>query len=480
MHSVKIKNLNDDYTEIKEERIQLLKSNLRGEILFPSQESYDAERAIWNGMINKKPGLIIRCEGASDVIHSVRFAREHNLLISVRGGGHNISGNAVTDGGLMISLSKMKGITVDPVRRTATVQPGVRWGEVDKETQVFGLAAPGGIVSSTGIAGYTLGGGFGWISRKYGFAADNLISVDMVTAEGKFLTVNESENADLFWGLRGAGSNFGITTSFKFKLHPVGPNVVAGIIFYDIKDAKSVFNFYRDFAKNSPDELTSLIVLRLAPPAPFLPKELHGKPVIGISLLYCGEIEEGKKIVEPLKKFGNPIIDLITVKPYLAHQAMFDAGQLTGNQYYWKSEYLPGVNDTCAEVLLNNLSKITSPLTGVLIFQLKGQIDKINHNETAIGNRDAAFVININSCWENPDESEKHIKWTRDFWKSVKPFSTGGVYVNFLADDDNERVKSAYKENYEKLVSLKKKYDPSNFFRLNQNIKPENNFTKTV
>jgi len=469
-----IKNLNNEETTIDEATIQLLKVKLRGEIILPGDAGYDKERSIWNGMINKKPGMIICCKGASDVIHSVNFARENNLLVSVRGGGHNVAGNAVCEGGVMISLNYMKGIMVDPVNRTAIAQAGVNWGELDKETEVFGLAAPGGIVSTTGISGLTLGGGFGWISRKAGFTSDNLISADIVTADGKFITASKNENADLFWGICGGGGNFGITTSFKYKLYKVGPNVVAGIILYPVKDAPEVIKFFNEFCKSSPDELTMLLVLRLAPPAPFVPAEFHGKPVVGIALLYNGDIEEGKKVVEPIKKFGKPVADVITVKPYMAHQSMFDAGQVSGNCYYWKSEYLPEINDDCADVIIENMNKITSPLTGILFFQLKGEINRIDADSSAAENRDAAFIMNINTCWEKPEESEKHIKWAKDFWNSMLPFSTGGVYVDFISQDEGEeRAKSAYKANYKKLASLKKRYDPANFFRINQNVKPD-------
>jgi FAD/FMN-containing dehydrogenase len=473
MQKAVIKNLNNEEIVINDAAIQLLKSRLRGDIILPGDTDYDKERSIWNGMINKKPGMIICCKGGSDVIHSINFARENNLLISVRGGGHNVAGNAVCEGGLMISLIYMKGIIVDPVNRTATAQPGVNWGELDKETQVFGLAAPGGVVSTTGISGLTLGGGFGWISRQFGFTSDNLISADIVTADGKFMTASKNENSDLFWGICGGGGNFGIVTSFKYKLHKVGPNVVAGLTLYPVKDAPDVIKFFNEFSKSAPDELTLLLVLRLAPPAPFVPVEFHGKPVVGIGLLYNGDIEEGKKVVEPIKSFGKPVVDVITVKPYMVHQSMFDAGQASGKYYYWKSEYLPEINDDCAKVIIENLDKITSPLTGILIFQLKGEINRIDENSSAAEYRDAVFIMNINTCWEKPEESEKHIKWTKDFWNSMLAFSSGGVYVNFISQDEGEeRAKAAYKANYKKLAQLKNKYDPSNFFRINQNIKP--------
>jgi hypothetical protein len=471
MNEVGILSLTNENVIIDEKTFNDFKSKLRGETLLPDDANYNVERKIWNGMIDKKPGMIVLCKGNSDVIHSVKFAREHNLLISVRGGGHNVAGNAVCNGGMMISLAYMKGIIVNPTEKIVIAQPGVNWGEFDKETQVFGLAAPGGIVTTTGISGFTLGGGFGWLTRKYGFASDNLISADLVTADGKFLTASETENPDLFWGIRGGGGNFGIVTSFKYKLHPMGPNVAAGLIAYHAKDARTIYKFFREFTENSPIELSAIFVLRLAPPAPFLPKEIHGKPIAAIAVCYCGDPQEGLQIVEPVKKFGNPIIDTITIKPYIVHQSMFDAGQLPGNQYYWKSEFLPGLTDGFADSVIDYFEKITSPLSIIAIAYMNRNQNIIL--ETAAAHLGAPFIININTGWENTDESQKHIKWTRDFWNAIRPHSSGGVYVNFLSQDEGEdRVKAAYGTNYEKLALLKNKYDPTNFFRVNQNIKP--------
>ena len=473
MKEIRVTSLTNESVVIDEETFNSFKSKLRGEVYLPGDSSYDNERKIWNGMIDKKPGLIVCCRGTSDVIHSINFARKYNLLSSIRGGGHNVAGNAVCHGGMMISLYHMKGIILDPVNKEVIVQPGVSWGDVDKETQIFGLAAPGGIVSTTGVSGLILGGGFGWLSRKFGFSSDNLIAADVVTADGKFLTASESENKELFWGIKGGGGNFGVITAYKLKLQPVGPQVVAGLILYHLKDAVEVTNFFREFTKNSPDNLTSLLVLRLAPPAPFLPANLHGKPVIGIAVCHVGDIEEGKKLVEPLKKFGNPIADLIAVKPFIAHQSMFDGGQLSGNNYYWKSEYLSEISNEMIIKLSDYTNNMTSPLSAILIFQLGGKIKRSSEIESSAGNRDADFIVNINGCWVNAEDSSKNIQWVKDVWNSVLPYAKGGVYVNFLSDDEGEeRVKAAYKENYKKMISLKNKYDPDNFFRLNQNIKP--------
>ncbi len=473
MKEIKIVTLTNESIMINEETINSFKSNLRGEVFIPGDEGYDIERKIWNGMIDKKPGLIVCCRGASDVIYSINFARKYNLLSSIRGGGHNVAGRTVCNGGMMISLVHMKGIFIDPVNKEAIVQPGVSWGDLDKEAQLFGLAAPGGIVSTTGVSGLILGGGFGWLSRKFGFSSDNLIAVDVVTADGRFLTASETENTDLFWGIRGGGGNFGVVTAFKLKLYPIGPQVVAGLILYQLKDALEVVNFFREFTKNSPDNLTSLLVLRLAPAAPFLPANLHGKPVIGIAVCHVGDIEEGKKLVEPLKNFGNPIADLITTKLFITHQSMFDAGQLPGNYYYWKSEYLSDASDTLIKKLVEYTNNLSSPLSAILIFQLGGKIRSSKENDSAAGNRDAAFIVNVNGCWNKPEDSPKNVQWVKDVWTAVQQFATGGVYVNFLSDDDGEdRVEADYKTNYRNLITLKNKYDPNNFFRLNQNIKP--------
>lgn len=461
-------------TVLEEAAVEEFKSSLRGELLRPGDEGYDEARAIWNGMIDKRPALIARCTGVADVIDAVNFARTNNLLVSVRGGGHNVAGKAVSDGGLMIDLSLMKGIHVDPKARTARAQPGVTWGDLDRDTQAFGLAAPGGIVSTTGIAGLTLGGGIGWLSRKHGLTSDNLLSVDIVTADGRFLTASEDENADLFWAVRGGGGNFGIVTSFEYRLHPVGPIVVAGLILHPMEKAREFLRFYREYAATAPDELTAIPLLRLAPAAPFLPEDVHGAPVVGVAVLYAGPIEDGQRVVQPLKEFGSPLVDLIGPKPYMAHQTMFDAAAPHGNQYYLKSEYLRSLSDDAIDVIATYGASILSPLSLAAFFHLGGAVSRVAEDDTAFSHRDAAFALNIQASWLDPEESDQHIRWTRDFWTAMQPFSTGGVYVNFLSEDEGEdRVRAAYgAANYERLVALKNKYDPTNLFRLNQNIKP--------
>lgn len=450
-----------------------LKTRFRGMLLRPGDAGYDAARSIWNGMIDKRPALIARCTGTADVIAAVNFARTHHLLLAVRGGGHNVAGSALCDEGLVIDLSAMRGVQVDPWARVAHVQPGLAWGDLDHETQVFGLATPGGIVSATGVAGLTLGGGFGWLSRKYGLTADNLRSVKMVTADGRFVSASERENPDLFWGVRGGGGNFGVVTSFEFQLHPVGPTVMAGMVFYPLEQAREVLHFYREYAASAPDELTTMAVLRVAPPAPFLPKQFHGAPIIGIAACYAGSVEEGERVLRPLKNFGTPIADVIEPKPYIRHQTMLDTASPNGRHYYWKSEYLSGLSDAALETVIGYARQLSSPLTAVLLFHLGGAIGRVDEQAIAAGNRDAEFVLNIQSSWLEAGESQRHMQWTREFWAAMHPFSTGGVYMNFLSmDEGEERVRAAYGANYKRLIAVKNSYDPTNLFRVNHNIKP--------
>jgi FAD/FMN-containing dehydrogenase len=472
----KIKTITLSHKEVflTEDVIEELKGLIQGDVLLPTHVDYDKARKIWNGMIDKCPALIVRCSGPADVIDAVKFARKHNLLVSIRGGGHNVAGNAICDDGLVIDLSQMKGIHIDLKSRTARAQAGVTLGELDRETQVFGLSVPSGIVTTTGIASLTLGGGFGYISRKYGLSIDNLISVDMVTAEGKFLTASETENADLFWGLRGGGGNFGVVTSFEYKIQEIGPIVLGGMLLHSMDEATQFLRFYRDFIVNAPDELAVVPLLRLAPPAAFLPKELHGKPVVGIIVLYTGAIEEGEKIIAPLRQYGKPLIDGIGPKPFRDLQSMLDVSAQPGWNYYVKSEFLPPLSDEMIDTIVEHASQITSPLSVIAGFHLGGAVSRVSEDSTAYNHRNAAYSLILNTSWIDPSESEKHIQWTRTFWKAMQPYSVGGAYINFQSQDEGEdRVKSTYgSTKLERLSRLKKKYDPTNFFRLNRNIKP--------
>lgn len=463
-----------DSKAINPEAVKALKADLRGEVLLPGDAGYEQTRKIWNAMIDKRPAMIVRCLGTSDAMKSVRFARDQGLTVSVRGGGHNVAGNAVCENGLMIDLSGMKSVRVNPLHRTARAEPGVTWRQFDLETQAFGLASTGGLVSTTGIAGFTLGGGIGWLVRKHGLALDNLVSVDVVTAKAELVIASMNENTDLFWGVRGGGGNFGIVTSFEYQLHPVGPIILGGLIAYRAEDGQALLRFYRDFVKEAPDELTTLVVYLTAPPLPFLPKEVHGKHLVAIVLCYCGKIEDGQRILAPLRKFGKPVADVIQPMPYTALQSMLDEAAPAGIQNYWKSAYISGLNDDVIDLILTYGDRITSPLSAIHVHQLGGAMRRIGDDATAFSHRDAPFALNIVSSWKEPSENDKNVNWTREFFAAVQKFATG-AYVNFMGEEGSDRVKEAYGEDkYSQLVALKNKYDPTNFFHLNQNIRPTN------
>ena len=454
--------------------LERLRDSIRGPVIAPDDEGYDAARAIWNGAIDRRPAFIARCTGVADVVAAVRFARERDLLVAVRSGGHGVGGHALCDGGLVIDLSPMKGIRVDSAARTARAEAGVLWGELDRETQLHGLATVGGIVTHTGIAGLTLGGGIGWLMRKHGATVDNLLSVDLVTAEGKLLAASGDENPDLFWGIRGGGGNFGVVTSFEYRLHPVGPIVLAGPIFHPLEDAREVLAFYREFIATAPDELTTIFELSVAPPLPFLPEDVHGKPIVMVGACYAGAPEDGVEVVRRLKEFGNPIVDLLEPKLYTALQSMFDPSVPHGWHRYWKSVELPPLTDDAIDTLVEHASAFTSPKSYCIVFQLGGALARAGESETAFSQRDAAHNVNINAVWTEGDpEGERHVAWAWDFFSAMQPHAGGRVYLNFLGDEGAERVRQAYGDRqYERLVELKRAYDPTNFFRLNQNIEP--------
>jgi FAD/FMN-containing dehydrogenase len=454
--------------------VERLRAGVRGPVILAADPGYDAARAIWNGAIDRRPACIVRCTGVADVVAAVGFARERDLLVAVRSGGHGVGGHALCDGGLVIDLSPLKGIRVDPVARTARAEAGVLWGELDRETQLHGLATVGGIVTHTGIAGLTLGGGIGWLMRKHGATVDNLVSVDLVAADGEVLTASEDENPELFWGVRGGGGNFGIVTSFEYRLHPVGPIVLAGPVFHPLEDAPEVLRFYREFIAAAPDELTTIFDLSVAPPLPFLPEEVHGRPIVMVGACYAGSPDEGAEAVRPLKHFGRPIVDLLEPKPYTALQSMFDPLVPHGWHRYWKSVELPPLTDAAIDTLVEHAAAPTSPKSYCIVFQLGGALARVGEGETAFSQRDAAHNVNINAVWteEDPD-AERHIAWARDFFDAMQPHARGRVYVNFLGDEGADRVRQAYGERqYERLAALKRTYDPTNFFRLNQNIEP--------
>ena len=472
MGDLKIKTATGGETTIGEVACEALRSSLRGELATPGSDGYEEARTIWNAMIDRRPAAIARCRGAADVMRAVDFAREHSLLLAVRGGGHNIAGNAVCEGGFMIDLSLMNTTWVDPQARIARAGPGVTLGDLDHETQAFGLATPVGINSTTGVAGLTLGGGFGWLSRKWGLTIDNLLSADVVTAEGKLLRASEKENPDLFWGIRGGGGNFGIVTSFEFQLHPLGPNVLSGLIVYPSADAEAVLKAYRDFGADAPEDLCVWGVLRSAPPLPFLPEKVHGTDILVLALVYAGPAEEGKRIIEPLRGFASPVGEHVGVQPYVAFQAAFDPLLTPGARNYWKSHNLSTLNDGAIDVLVDYSGKLPSPQCEIFIGQLGGATDRVDPSATAYTGRGAKFVVNVHGRWENAADDDKCITWAREFFDSLAPHATGGGYINFMTQDEGERIQSAYGVNYDRLVELKNKYDPTNLFRLNQNIKP--------
>jgi FAD/FMN-containing dehydrogenase len=454
--------------------LELLRKSVHGPVIGPDDEGYDEARAIWNGAIDRHPACIARCTGVADVVAAIRFARESGLLVAVRSGGHGVGGHAICDGGLVIDLSPMKEIRVDPAARSARAEAGVLWGELDRETQLHGLATVGGIVTHTGIAGLTLGGGIGWLMRKHGATVDNLLSVDLVTAAGELLSASRDENPDLFWGIRGGGGNFGVVTSFEYRLHPVGPIVLAGPIFHPLEDAREVLAFYREFIATAPDELTTIFELSVAPPAPFLPEDVHGKPVVMVGACYAGAPEDGIEVLRPLKEFGSPIVDLLEPKLYTELQSIFDPSVPHGWHRYWKSVELPPLTDDAIDTLIEHASVQTSPKSYCIVFQLGGELARAGEDETAFSQRDAAYNVNINAVWTEDDpEGERHVAWARDFFSAMQPHAGGRVYVNFLGEEGAERVRQAYGDRqYERLVELKRAYDPTNFFRLNQNIEP--------
>ncbi len=451
-------------TSLDEAAIQELRAGLRGTLLCPGDDDYETARRVWNGMIDRKPALIVRCAGVADVINAVNFARTNNLLVSVRGGGHSIPGNAVCEGGLMIDLSPLKGIRVDPARRTARAEPGLTWGEFDHETQAFGLATTGGIVPTTGIAGLTLGGGLGYLMRQFGLTCDNLLSVDLVTAAGQLLTASATENADLFWGVRGGGGNFGIVTSFEYRLHAVGPMVLGGLIFHPLPRAKEAYQFYREFTSTSPDQLSTHLAFATSP---------DGHPVVAFLLCYSGPLERGEEVIRPLREFGSPVADMVGPMPYTAVQALGGPLYPPGRLNYWKSSFLKELSDDAIESMIAQFETVPSPFSAVVLEELGGAVSRVGKDETAFGERSARYNLIITSEWVDPAESEKNIQWTRDFWEAMQPFESEAVYVNYLGTEGEDRIKAAYgPAKYERLVALKNKYDPTNLFRLNQNIKP--------
>lgn len=452
--------------------IDEFKTHFQGEVLLPDDAGYDEVRQIWNAMIDRKPALIARCTSTEDVIRAIQFGRTQNLLISIRGGGHNIAGNAVCDDGLMIDLSLMKDVQVDLTTRTASVGPGCTLGDFDQVVQAHGLATPLGINSTTGVAGLTLGGGFGWLSRKYGMTIDNLLSAEVITADGQQLNASESENADLFWGLRGGGGNFGVVTRFDFQLHPVGPNVLSGLIVFPFEQAKSVISQFARFTETMPEELNVWMVTRKAPPLPFLPAEVHGREMIALALCYVGDPEEGERLIAPLREFGTVLGEHVGVQPYTAWQQAFDPLLAKGARNYWKSHNFAQISDGVIEAIIEYAARLPSPHCEIFIGTIGGQTTRVAPEAMAYSSRDANYVMNVHGRWETAAEDERCIAWAREFFARSQPFASSGAYINFLTQEETDRIAFAYGATWNRLVELKSKYDPTNLFRMNQNIKP--------
>lgn len=458
--------------DVDAKAVEALRAKFGDRLLEPSSPGYDDARAIWNAMIDKKPALICKCKSTDDVVAAVGFARDNKLLVAVRGAGHNIAGNAVCDGGFVIDLSLMKQVTVDASARTAVAGGGVTLGELDAATQEHGLATPLGINSTTGIAGLTLGGGFGWLSRKLGMTIDNLLSAEVVTADGKVLTASEKDNADLFWALRGGGGNFGVVTSFTYRLHPVGPEVLAGLVVHPGDQAVQLIRQYRDLVAKAPDDLTVWVVLRKAPPLPFLPEEWHGKDVLVFAMVYASDMKAGEAAAAPFRALGKPIADVVGPHPYTGFQQALDPLLTPGFRNYWKSHNFDALSDDAIDTLVSYSGKLPTGHSEVFIGQLGGATSRVARDATAYQHRSAQFFMNVHTRWESAADDALCVDWARSLFKDMRPFATGGVYVNFMPDDEVDRISEAYGENYERLAAIKSKYDPNNMWRLNQNITP--------
>ena len=470
---MKTKTIEGREIDLKQEILDGLKVRLLGTVLVPGDAGYEDSRTVWNAMIDRKPSIVVRCLGVADVVASVQFAREHNLLLCIKGGGHNIAGLATADGAIMLDMSLMRGVWVDKENRLAHAQAGCILGDLDRETQVEGLATVLGFVSLTGIAGLTLGGGFGYLTRRWGWTTDNIVGMDVVTADARVVRASSEENADLFWGLRGGGGNFGIVTGIDYKLYPIGPEVIGGIVAWPASEAPKVIELYRTLSENAPRELTLVVFMRPAPPAPWLPKNMHGEPIVAILACYSGDLEEGEKLVAPIKSFGNPIGDVLVRRPYTQVQSLLDGTQPKGRRYYWKSEYLPRIEPDLDERFIEHAARIPSPHSALILFQIDGALNELEEDHSPVGNRDARYVLNIGGSWEQANEDGANMDWAREAWNDMKPFSTGGTYINFLTEDEGpERIEAALGKGLKRLAVVKTNWDPENVFRTNRNIKP--------
>jgi len=461
-------------TALDAEATEAFVQGLRGRVFRPDDEGYDEARKVWNGLIDRSPALIVQCSGAADVVDCVNFARDQALLVSISGGAHNVTGNAVNDGGLVIDLSQMNGVHVDPVAKTIRAQGGATWADMDREGQLFGLAVPGGVVSTTGIGGLTLHGGAGHLRRKYGMSIDSLLSVEIVTADGQLRRASPTENEDLFWAVRGAGSNFGVVTSFEFRAHPVGPMVMVGAIFYPLEDIRELLPKWRDYVQSAPEELSSIVICWNVPPGEPFPEEHHGKDVFVVAGAYAGPVEDGENVIQPLRELGTPLIDLSGPWPWRGLQSGFDALFPKGGLYYWKSRAVAELTSGAIETIADFAARRPSLNTDIIVWHNGGAISKVDESATAYGGRDAEWLVNGEASWFDPDQTDNALAWSREFWAAMGEHSTGGLYLNFpgFAEEKEELVKAGYGANYERLAKLKAKYDPENLFRMNLNITP--------
>ncbi len=458
---------------VEDQVLEEFETTLRGEVIHPGDEGYDEARKMFNAMIDKHPGIIVNCAGVADVMSAVNFARSNDVLLAVRSVGHNVAGTSLCDGGIVLDLSPMKSIRLDLEAQTVRAEPGLTWAELNHELQPFGLATTGGFISTTGVSGLTLGGGLGWLVRKHGLALDNLLSVDIVTADGRFLTASETQNPDLFWGVRGGGGNFGVVTSFEFKAHPAG-TVLAGLVIHPAPKIKEALRFWRDFEATAPEEVTNAALLFHAPEAPFVPEAAHGAPVVGLGGIYTGAIEKGEEALRSLREYGPPAADIFQPMPYTAAQAMGDFLFPRGFHNYWKSGFLKDLSDGAIDTVADFYGRVPSPMTVIVLeHNGDGAMSRVAEDETAFGHRNWPYNFLVTSVWPDPADAEANIQWTRELWDAMQPFLADAVYVNYLGDEGEDRVRKAYPPaKYERLVALKTKYDPTNLFRMNQNIKP--------
>jgi hypothetical protein len=463
-----------NYPHIDSDELNSLKSSLRGNVILPGDAEYHAARKVWNGMIDKYPALIVRCSRTADVITTVKFALKNKLPVSVRGGGHNVSGSALCDNGVVIDLSPMRNVYVDASKKTVRVEGGATLGDIDQATQAFGLAVPVGVVSKTGIGGLSLHGGMGFLTRKYGLTSDNLIAAEVVSAEGDLIKTDMKNHPDLLWALQGGGGNFGVVTSFEFRAHPVGPDVWMAIVMYPVEKAQKVLQFYRKLNQESPDELNGIAIFWNAPTEEPIPEEHRGAPVIVLAACYSGPIENGEHAIKPLREIDTPVADLSSRMPYLSAQTLFDPEYPDGRRYYWKSIYLNNLNDDVIQVLTKHAAQRPSSITSLDVWSLGGAFARMKSEDTAFAHRDAPFLIGIESNWDDASEDEANIGWSREVFRDLQRFSPGGTYLNFpgFAEEGEELLKKSYNGNYERLQKIKAKYDPENFFRSNFNIRP--------